>query len=153
MGSGGNKKKENAPVSGTSKDYIRGIAGICEGRIEGLPNGSKDISLNGTPLQNSDDSYNFQDFSWDIRLGTKDQVPFPNGLNEINTENTVGVEVTNALSATRTVFNADVTALRIRLAIQLDNAGQEDSITLRILIKEGVGGAFVEKLVQEIKLL
>ena len=151
MGSGGDKKKENAPVSGTSKDYIRGIAGICEGRIEGLPNGSKDISLNGTPLQNSDGSYNFQDFSWDFRAGYKDQIPFPNGLNEINTENTVGVEVTNALSATRTVFNADVTALRIRLAIQLDNAGQEDSITFRILIKEGVGGAFVEKLVQEIR--
>jgi len=150
MGSGGDKKKENAPVTGSSKDYIRGIAGICEGRIEGLPNGSKDISLNGTPLQNSDGSFNFQDFSWDLRVGTKDQTPFPNGLNEINTENTIGVEVTHSLSATRTVFNADITALRIRLAIQLDNAGQEDSITFRILVKEGVSGAFVEKTTQTI---
>lgn len=149
MGSGGGKK-ENAPVTGTTKDYIRGIAGICEGRIEGLPNGSKDIFLNGTPLQNSDGSFNFQDFSWDLRTGTKDQTPFPLGLNEISTDNNINVEVTRALSVTRTVFNADVTALRIRLAIQLDNKGQEDSITFRILVKEGVGGTFLEKTTQTI---
>jgi predicted phage tail protein len=149
MGSGGGKKS-NAPVTGTTKDYIRGIAGICEGRIEGLPNGSKDISLNGTPLQNSDDSFNFQDFSWDLRVGTKDQTPFPSGLNEISTDNTINVEVTKALSVTRTIFNADVTALRLRLAVQLDNSGQEDSITFKILIKEGSGGTFVEKTTQTI---
>ena len=149
MGSGGGKK-ENAPVTGTTKEYIRGIAGICEGRIEGLPNGSKDVFLNGTPLQNSDDSFNFQDFSWDLRTGTKDQTPFPLGLNEISTDNNINVEVTRPLSVTRTVSNADVTALRIRLAIQLDNKGQEDSITFRILVKEGAGGTFLEKTTQTI---
>jgi predicted phage tail protein len=146
----GRKERENAPVSGTTKDYIRGIAGLCEGVIEGLPNGSKDISLNGTPLQNSDDSFNFLNFSWDLRVGTKDQTAFPNGLNETSIDNTINVEVTNSLSATRTVFNADVTALRIRLAIQLDNKGQEDSITFRILVKEGSGGSFIEKAVPTI---
>jgi predicted phage tail protein len=46
---------------------------LGEGVIGGLIDGAKSIFLNDTPLQNSDNSYNFSGVTWWFRDGSQDQ--------------------------------------------------------------------------------
>jgi len=143
-------KKKSNKVTGTSKDFVRGLVAICEGVVEGFPGGAQDVKLNGTPLQNADLSFNFEDFIFELRTGTSTQEPFPTGIGEVSIENTVNQAVTKVISVTQTVVNAEMTALRVRLAVQLDKKGKQESVRLKIFIKEGAG-AFIEVTDQTIK--
>ncbi|MEH1786905.1 MAG: phage tail protein [Nostoc sp.] len=147
---------QTSNISGTSNDYVRGIAGLCEGMIEGLPNGAQDIQLNGTPVVNPDGSANFVDaiyfqpaFNWDIRLGTLDQTPFPDSLGETVIEDNVGVQCFSNTPVTRTVVNQNMNAIRIRVAVQLENTyngnHSESDLAFTVDIQEGTG-AFVNRL-------
>ena len=96
-----------------SKAFARVLDLICEGEIEGpVLDGGKSVYLDGTPLQSPNGAYNFGNVSWDFRPGTQNQTHIP-GFPEVESENTVNVEITNSASATRTITNSDVNAVRV----------------------------------------
>ena len=74
---------------------------LCEGEIEGLDNGAKSIFIDDTPVQNSDGSVNFDNFTGTFAHGTQGQPHIPNPSGGIQNERAVNVEVTNAASVTR----------------------------------------------------
>ena len=75
---------------------------ISEGEIDGIENGNKGIFLDGTPVQDADGNNNFQGYTIVTRDGTQDQSYIPN-LPGGESENGVGVAVTNGNPVTRTI--------------------------------------------------
>ncbi|MCL7838700.1 hypothetical protein, partial [Pasteurella multocida] len=57
---GGGHTPYEAPESGQSKQFVSIVEIVSEGQIKGLVDGVKSVYLNNTPLQASDDSYNFK---------------------------------------------------------------------------------------------
>ncbi|MFP2239963.1 host specificity protein J [Pseudescherichia vulneris] len=72
-GGGSSHTPTEDPDSLKSRSYSRQVIAISEGEIGGLLNGSKSLYLNGVPLQNDDDSYNYQNVTWDFQPGTQGQ--------------------------------------------------------------------------------
>ena len=104
---------------------------LGEGEIEGFPsatgthntpeynNGSlKDVFLNGTQVLQqsasntnpSTSDFNFTDVHFESRLGTSNQ-PHIGGISDIETENTVGVAVTNGTPVSRSITNSNINAI------------------------------------------
>ena len=67
-----------------SKSYANVLDLISEGEIEGLKDGLKSVYLNNTPIQNSDNSYNFDNVSYAFREGTSSQTKI-NGFDKAAT--------------------------------------------------------------------
>ena len=89
---------------------------IGEGENVGLENGAKDVFLDRTPLQNEDDTYNFEGIEWHERTGTVDQEPIP-GISTSESETTVNVQVRHGTSIIRRITDANIDALRIKIRI------------------------------------
>ena len=99
-----------------SKAFARVLDLVAEGEIEGLVNGAKSIYLNGTPLQNADNTFNFQNVTYATRSGTQAQT-YIDGIPSVESETTVNTEVTNATPIVRTVSNSDVNAVRVTVYV------------------------------------
>ena len=150
-GKGGGGTPDQAGVSGTSTAYVEGLFGICEGTIEGLLGGAKGIYLDGTPIENADGSRNFSDFSYVFTPGLQSQAQIPARANEVSSETGVGVEVLQLFPVTRQIINPDITHIRVRIEVRLQEQDKENGdiktvpLNFAISIKEG-NGAFVERL-------
>lgn len=115
-GGGGGGGAVEAPDSLRSKQYARVLDLISEGEIEGLVDGLKSIYLDGTPLQNADDSFNFQDVVVDSRTGTQTQ-PYIPGFDAVESVVDVGVEVLQNISVTRTIMDQNVDAISVTITV------------------------------------
>ena len=62
---------------------------ISEGEIEGLENGNKSIFLEDTPVENSDGSSNFKDFTIVTRTGTQTQTHISGDFGSTQSEQAV----------------------------------------------------------------
>jgi len=120
LGAGGGSEKPRQPVetpdSLRSISYARYLDLISEGEIRGLVDGYKSIYLNGTPLQNSDGGFNFQNVTVETRSGTQDQdyiAGFPSVENEVGVE----VELRSETPVVRSINGSDLSAIRVRLAV------------------------------------
>jgi predicted phage tail protein len=156
-GGGGNER----PDSIITDSSIKLIDMLCEGPIGGLVAGAKSIYLNKTPIQNSDNSYNFQAqgsssytigatsipglFSFGAAPGTNTQSYIP-GFDGVFSEVSVGAEVKASTGAvTRTVttpgLNAVVVTLTIPRLVSYDGEGNSGTATLKakIYLKLGAG--------------
>ncbi len=115
----------------TDKDNLRStqyaslVDVLCEGEIEGLVDGSESIFLNDTPIQNPDNSYNFDNVTVYARTGTQSQDAIPIA-SEIASEKSVGVAVTQATPIVRTITNPDVDAVRITISVPQMQMIEED---------------------------
>ncbi|HDL1522990.1 TPA: hypothetical protein PW384_002490, partial [Mannheimia haemolytica] len=87
-----NHTPKEAPETGRSKQIVNIVELLCEGEIEGLVDGFKSIYLDGTKIQNDDDSYNFNNVSGQLNVGTQDQEVLE-GYDSSQNEVSVGVEV------------------------------------------------------------
>ena len=77
-----------------------------------------------------DSDFNFQRIKFEPRFGTSSQT-FIKAISEIETEENVGVAITNAQSATRTITQSDIDAIRITIRFDaLVNINQEDGKNL-----------------------
>ncbi len=137
------------PNSLRSKSIAKIIDLLCEGEIGGLVNGGKSIFLDNTVLQNEDDSYNFSGVSWLSRNGTPAQDYIP-GFSSVENEASVGVEVTNSASVTRTIVGDNLDAVRVKIRIpQLTRSDTTNgdlygtSVRVTIDLKPN-GGSFVQ---------
>ncbi|MFM6607072.1 MAG: host specificity protein J [Dolichospermum sp.] len=146
-GSGGGGGPTTTPPSGISTSVVSVLGVVSEGEIEGPINGLKSIFLDETPIQNADDSLNFKDFTWDYRLGTQGQSRIPGFADEVTSETSVNTEVKYNLPVTRTITNANLDIIRIRLGIILQEYPPGGGVLglnvgFKIWIKQGAG-AFV----------
>lgn len=154
-GGGSGSGSVEAPDSLRSKQYARILDLICEGEIGGLVAGMKSIYLDGTPLQNADNSFNFQDVVVDSRVGTQIQ-GYVAGFNAVESAINVSTEVKAAVSVTRTITDPNVDAVRLTVTIpqlssQNTSNGNLDGTSVSIAIDvQTAGGGFVEKLADTI---
>ncbi|WP_235605394.1 phage tail protein [Pasteurella multocida] len=90
---------------------------MSEGQIKGLVDGVKSVYLNNTPLQASDDSYNFKNVEAQGRIGTQDQEVME-GFNTSEKEIAVSTQVKKLTPITRTITDRKVSRLRLTLGVQ-----------------------------------
>jgi predicted phage tail protein len=144
-GGGGARTPTTASDSLNSRQYAELIDLISEGEIQGLKDGFKSIYVNNTPLQNPDNSYNFQNVTVYTRNGTQNQdaIPF---AGEIEDERGVGVTVRNDGAVTRTITDSQTDAVRITIGVPrlefITNEGDTvgESFRLQIQIQYNGGG-------------
>lgn len=149
VGSGGRRRRQQnrTPTEAPDSLQSRATASILdllgEGEIEGLINGAKSIFFDNTPLQNPDNTFNFDGVIVDYRNGTQAQPLLAFGLaNDVRTEINVNVEISSALgSIVRTLSDPDASAVLIRVGIpslfrQLDNGDiVGNAVTLKIEVQ------------------
>ncbi|AON58435.1 TipJ family phage tail tip protein [Pasteurella multocida] len=114
---GGGHTPYEAPESGQSKQFVSIVEIVSEGQIKGLVDGVKSVYLNNTPLQASDDSYNFKNVEAQGRIGTQDQEVME-GFNTSEKEIAVSTQVKKLTPITRTITDRKVSRLRLTLGVQ-----------------------------------
>jgi len=117
-GKGGSNARTptEVPDSLHSMAIARIVDLVGEGEIRGLVAGHQSIYLNEVPIQNADGTFNFSGVSVDTRSGTQDQSYIP-GFPSVENEVSVNVELRSGVPVVRTVSGADLSAVRIRLAV------------------------------------
>ena len=144
-GGGGARTPTTASDSLNSRQYAELIDLVSEGEIQGLKDGFKSIYLDNTPLQNPDNSYNFQNVTVYTRNGTQNQTAIP-FAGEIEDERGVGVTVRNDGAVTRTITDSQTDAVRITISVPrlefITNEGDTvgESFRLQIQIQYNGGG-------------
>lgn len=150
-GGGSQRAPVEAQDSLRSKAFAQIIDLIGEGEIEGLADGLKSIYLNGTPVQNADGSFNFQNLIAVPRTGTQSQNAIP-GQSGVENAVQVGVEVKASASVVRQITDADVDAVRVTIAVpqlteQNTSNGDLNGSSVSIAIDvQSDGGGFVQAL-------
>lgn len=106
-----------------SEDTAELLLGLCEGPIVGLENGEKSFFIDGTPLRNSDNSKNFDDFSLEIKRGdaSRDEtIKFKQG--GVGRGHQVNLEIKKNTGSesyiSRLTDSADIDYIDVRLGIQ-----------------------------------
>jgi predicted phage tail protein len=114
-GGGGTQRAAlEAPNTLQSKATLRVVEILSEGEILGLVDGAKSITFDGTPLQSSDGTYNFNGINYQLRTGTPDQAHIE-GFTAVESEVTVGTQVMATAPIVRTITDSDVDAVRVTL--------------------------------------
>jgi len=149
-GGGGKQGGEQADTI-RSTSFAQVLDLLSEGEIEGVVGGLKGVYLDNTPVQNPDNSYNFNGVSYDFRVGTQAQ-PYLQGIAEgAETPTAVGVPVRKVAGATvRNVTNTGgaINAVRIKLEFpalqeyQSDGGVTGSSVRYQISIQP-FGGSYV----------
>jgi predicted phage tail protein len=132
-GSGGSTPTQS-PDSLHSIAYARVLDVLSEGPIYGLVSGLQSVYLDGTPIQNSDGSYNFTNYTVDSRTGTQDQDYLP-GFPAVESEVAVGAQLTSDAPWVHAVSNTQLTAVRVRFgvpALQRQDASSGDVTGYRV---------------------
>jgi predicted phage tail protein len=139
-----------------STQYAQVLDLISEGEIEGLVDGNKSIFLDNTPLQNSDNSYNFQNVNVERRTGTQLQSKLrliDGTLNEVP----VGVAVDFGTPITQTSTRPNVDAVRITLnfpqltRIEKDGDQRGAEVKVELSVAYDGSGSFTRVLVDTTK--
>jgi predicted phage tail protein len=144
-GGGQQRTPTTAPDSLESTQYALLVDLISEGEIEGLKNGHKSIFINNTPLQNADDSYNFQNVSVFTRNGTQTQDYIPVTA-DVSNELSVGVVVQKAVPVVRSITSTSVNAVRVTITVPslqlITDEGDINgaSVALKISVQYNGGG-------------
>lgn len=115
-GGGSGSTPTESPDSLHSIAYARVLDLVSEGPIYGLVNGLQSVYLDDTPIQNSDGSVNFSNYSVDYRVGTQDQTYMP-GFPSVETEEAVSVPLTSDTPWVHQVENTQLTAVRVRFGV------------------------------------
>lgn len=133
-GGGSTSTPTQSPDSLHSIAYAKVLDVVSEGPIGGLANGLQSVFLNGTPIQNSDGSVNFQNYSFDARTGTPDQ-SYLSGFPAVENEIAISTPLTSDSPWVRQVQNTQLTAVRLRFgvpALQKSDAGSGNVTGYRV---------------------
>ena len=151
-GGGAGQPAKEDPDSLFSKANARVLDLICEGEIEGLVDGAKSIYLNETALQNSDNSYNFEDVSWEQRTGQQSQT-YVGGFTSVESGVAVGTQLKKGAPGpiVRSINNPNLDAVSVTLytpSLTVQNKETGDmhgsSVSYKVYIKYD-SGSFVER--------
>lgn len=116
-GGGGGHTPVEAKETSRSKQLVKIVEVISEGEVEGLADGMKSVYFDNTPVQNKDDSYNFNNVQLEGRVGSQVQDVIA-GFNTSEKEVSVGTQVRKNLPITRTVTDSKVSRLRLTIGVQ-----------------------------------
>jgi predicted phage tail protein len=128
-----------------STSYAKLVDLISEGEIVGLKDGLKSIYVENTPLQNADNTYNFQNVSVFTRTGTQAQDYIP-GFDDIANEVSVGVNVLQTSPVIRSITNSAINAARLTITVpqlqKFEDNGDINgaSVQLQIAVQYNSGG-------------
>ncbi|MCW2242812.1 TipJ family phage tail tip protein [Azospirillum canadense] len=114
-GDGGRVAQED-PNTLQSTTVARVIDLLGEGEIDGLVDGARSITLDGTPLITGDGSANFPGVTWTLRTGLPDQ-PHVEGFTATENEVAVSTEVKHDVPVVRTITNPNADAVRVTIRI------------------------------------
>ena len=103
-----------SPDSLVNTSYANILDAISEGPIVGLVNGAQSIYFDETPLAGSDGALNFTGVTWEQRTGEADQ-DYITGFPAVETEHSVGVELTAKQPWTQAITNLELSAVRLQL--------------------------------------
>ena len=136
-GGGSTRTPTEAGDNLNSTAYAKLIDLLCEGEIQGLRDGLKSIYLNNTPLQNPDNTYNFQNVTVITRNGTQAQSYIP-GFDDVSDEKGVGVTVQQATPVVRSITDTTVNAVRVTITVpalqQFNDQGDINGTDVRLQI-------------------
>lgn len=140
-GGGSSHTPVEAPETGRSKQIVNIVEVISEGEIDGLYDGMKSVYLDDTPVRNANGSYNFNNVSGMLNVGTQDQSPL-DGYESSQNEVSVGVEVKKSTGAiVRTITDERITRLRFTVGVKTlfaqNNQGDTNPTSVEFLIKVG----------------
>jgi phage tail protein/putative fels-1 prophage host specificity protein len=124
-GGGGAHTPVEAKETGRSKQLVKIVEILSDGEVAGLVNGMKSVYLDNTPVQNSNNSYNFKNFSLQGRVGSQVQGVL-GGFNTSEKEVSVGAQVKNNLPITRTITDSKVSRLRFTIGVQSLSSVEEN---------------------------
>lgn len=133
-GKDGGNQQSRTPVEAAnnlfSVAFAKTVLALSEGEIEGFPSGSaaKDIFLDGTAIQRSDDTFNFNNVTIDFRVGTDDQSHL-SGFSLVENTVGVGVEVTRAVGPVIRNITNNPSLERARIIIQHPSLQSVDTST------------------------
>ena len=116
-GGGSGHTPVEAKESGRSKQLVKIVEIISEGEVEGLTDGMKSVYFDNTPVQNEDESYNFQNVLLEGRVGSQSQ-EIISGFNTSEKEVSVGAQIRKVTPITRTITDAKVSRLRLTIGVQ-----------------------------------
>ncbi|SUU97067.1 TipJ family phage tail tip protein [Avibacterium paragallinarum] len=141
-GGGGGHTPMEAPESGRSKQLVNIVEIISEGEIQGLVDGVKSVYLDKTPIQASDDSYNFNNVDAQGRIGVQDQ-DIMEGFNASEKEVAVSAQVRKTVAITRTITDSKVSRLRLTLGVQslFSQNDQGDTNGTRVELRVTIGSS------------
>ncbi len=138
-----------APDSAQSIVYSKILHGLGEGEIEGLASGWKSVYLDDTPILDANGNPNFENITYNFRVGTNDQ-DYIEGFPETSNQIDVNVELTNQW--VRSISNTDIDAVRVLLrwgALRTTNSSNGDvsGVTIKYAIDVSTdGSAYTEVL-------
>lgn len=116
-GGGSARAAQESPDSLRSRSFARVLDLLCEGEIEGPATGDlKSVYLDQTRVQNDDGSFNFSGITAAFRNGTQNQDYIP-GFEEVESEESVNLEVTNGTPIVHTVSDLTVDAVRVTVGV------------------------------------
>jgi predicted phage tail protein len=103
-----------SPDSLVNTSYANILDATSEGPIVGLVDGAQSIYFDETPLAGSDGTLNFTGVTWEQRTGEADQ-DYITGFPAVETEHSVGVELTAKQPWTQAISNLELSAVRLQL--------------------------------------
>ncbi len=145
-GGGSSRTPTEEDDSLKSEQFVNLLEVLCEGEIEGLDDGAKSIFIDDTPVQNSDGSVNFDNFTGTFANGTQAQPHIPNPSGGIQNERAVNVEVTKTASVTRSITDSDIDRVRVTITVPSLQAVEDDgdivgnSVSIKIQLQYDGGG-------------
>tara|TARA_R100000458_G_C8277907_1_gene253668 strand:- start:1463 stop:4726 length:3264 start_codon:yes stop_codon:yes gene_type:complete len=151
-GSGGGGRKGGGGHTPTEADdtlqsfqRVEVVDLLCEGPIEGIINTEKGIYLDGTPIQSSDGSSNFEGYSVTTRTGTQDQSYISRAIGSQREVN-VGLEVLNSTPRIRQITDTTIDRVRVTINLPMLQKIEEDGdvvgneVDLKIQVQYNGGG-------------
>ena len=145
-GGGSSKTPTEADDSLQSKQFGNVLDLLSEGEIEGLDDGNKSIFLDDTPVEDASGNNNFQGFTIVTRNGTQTQTYIPGVFANVESETSVGVQVTKLSPVTRQITDTDVDRVRVTIQVpglqNIENDGDivGTSVSISIQIQYNGGG-------------
>lgn len=147
-GGGGGGDEGHTPIEApnTLRSVVKGriLDLIAFGPIKGLKDGMRSVYLDGTPVENSDGSKNFEGITMVTRYGDPDQT-YIDGFTAVENSIEIGTEVLFDSPPVRAVSNndADAVLVTVQLAALVQSAENGDSVAysipISIDVKSGTG--------------
>lgn len=143
------KKPREDKQSAFSAANFQAVGVLSEGSCEGVVGGAKGVFIDGTPLQNADNTLNFSNVDFQTRNGTSFQTRIQGYGDEISTERGVSSEVKQNLPPiTKSITNRSLDGISVSLGFSMEEYPPDGgvlglSLEFQIWIKEGIAGAFV----------
>lgn len=145
------KKPKEVKQSAFSNSNVQILGVLSEGPCEGIVGWTKGVFIDGTPMQNADNSFNFSGLDLQGRNGTGTQSRIAGYSDQVTSQRSVSVEVKQNLPPpTKTIVNKSLDGISVTVGFVLEEYPPDGGVlglplTYQVWIKEG-NGAFVLRL-------